>query len=179
VTGPVVVGIGNPFRRDDGVGAVVAERVRRAQPPGVRVVELDGEPARLVDAWAGAPVAIVVDAMRSGAAPGTLRRAELATTGGRDDRTGVPGSVAPLRPASSHACSLGDAVDLGRAVGRLPARLVVYTVEGRDFADGPGLSDPVAAAVPDVVARVVADATAPVATTTATACALAHRREAG
>jgi hydrogenase maturation protease len=179
VTGPVVVGIGNPFRRDDGVGAVVADRVRQARPPGVRVVELDGEPARLVDAWAGAPVAIVIDAMRSGAAPGTLRRAELATTGCRDDRTGVSGSAAPVRPASTHACSLGDAVDLGRALDRVPARLVLYTVEGRDFADGPGLSEPVAAVVPDVVARVVADATAPVAKATATADAPAHRSEAG
>jgi hydrogenase maturation protease len=177
VTGPVVVGIGNPFRRDDGVGTAVADRLRRALPPGVRVVALDGEPARLVDAWAGAPVAIVVDAMRSGAAPGTLRRTELATTAGRDDRVDVPEPVAPARSASSHAYSLRDAVDLGRALGRVPARLVLYTVEGRDFADGPGLSDPVAAVVPEVAARVVADATDPAIT--AAAGAPTHRSEAG
>jgi hydrogenase maturation protease len=177
VTGPVVVGIGNPFRRDDGVGTAVADRLRRALPPGVRVVALDGEPARLVDAWAGAPVAIVVDAMRSGAAPGTLRRTELATTAGRDDRVDVPEPVAPARSASSHAYSLRDAVDLGRALGRVPARLVLYTVEGRDFADGPGLSDPVAAVVPEVAARVVADATDPAVT--AGAGAPTHRSEAG
>jgi hydrogenase maturation protease len=177
VTGPVVVGIGNPFRRDDGVGTAVADRLRRALPPGVRVVALDGEPARLVDAWAGAPVAIVVDAMRSGAAPGTLRRTELATTAGRDDRVDVPEPVAPARSASSHAYSLRDAVDLGRALGRVPARLVLYTVEGRDFADGPGLSDPVAAVVPEVAARVVADATDPAVT--AAAGAPTHRSEAG
>ena len=177
MTGPVVVGIGNPFRRDDGVGTAVADRLRRALPPGVRVVALDGEPARLVDAWAGAPVAIVVDAMRSGAAPGTLRRTELATTAGRDDRVDVPEPVAPARSASSHAYSLRDAVDLGRALGRVPARLVLYTVEGRDFADGPGLSDPVAAVVPEVAARVVADATDP--DVTAAAGAPTHRSEAG
>lgn len=177
MTGPVVVGIGNPFRRDDGVGTAVADRLRRALPPGVRVVALDGEPARLVDAWAGAPVAIVVDAMRSGAAPGTLRRTELATTAGRDDRVDVPEPVAPARSASSHAYSLRDAVDLGRALGRVPARLVLYTVEGRDFADGPGLSDPVAAVVPEVAARVVADATDPAVT--AAAGAPTHRSEAG
>ena len=177
MTGPVVVGIGNPFRRDDGVGTAVADRLRRALPPGVRVVALDGEPARLVDAWAGAPVAIVVDAMRSGAAPGTLRRTELATTAGRDDRVDVSEPVAPARSASSHAYSLRDAVDLGRALGRVPARLVLYTVEGRDFADGPGLSDPVAAVVPEVAARVVADATDPAVT--AAAGAPTHRSEAG
>ena len=177
MTGPVVVGIGNPFRRDDGVGTAVADRLRRTLPPGVRVVALDGEPARLVDAWAGAPVAIVVDAMRSGAAPGTLRRTELATTAGRDDRVDVPEPVAPARSASSHAYSLRDAVDLGRALGRVPARLVLYTVEGRDFADGPGLSDPVAAVVPEVAARVVADATDPAVT--AAAGAPTHRTEAG
>ncbi|MGH9233954.1 MAG: hydrogenase maturation protease, partial [Acidimicrobiales bacterium] len=102
---------------------------------------------------------------------------ELATTGGRDERAEVPESAAPARPASSHAYSLRDAVDLGRALGRVPARLVLYTVEGRDFADGPGLSDPVASAVPEVAARVVADATAAVAT--ASAGAPTHRAEAG
>jgi hypothetical protein len=45
-------------------------------------------------------------------------------------------------------------------MGRLPARLVVFAVEGRDFAPGMGLSDEVRAAVPLVVSSIVAELTA-------------------
>jgi hydrogenase maturation protease len=153
VTGTIVICIGNPFRRDDGVAAAVAVRARHALPPAVRVVELDGEPARVVEAWAGAELAIVVDAARSGARAGAIRRIEVAT-GEKGAGRGLPAS----RPASSHGYALGDALELGRALGRVPARLVAFAVEGGDFADGPGLSDAVARAVPDVAARVVEEA---------------------
>jgi hydrogenase maturation protease len=147
VTGPVVVCIGNLFRRDDGVAAAVAEQLRTTLPARVRLVEQDGEPARLVDAWAGAELAVLVDAVRSGAVPGTVRRIEVASDG----------LVPPRRPTSTHGYSVGDALQLGRALDRMPVRLVVHAIEGADFGDGPGLSDAVAAAVPDVVAAVLAD----------------------
>jgi hydrogenase maturation protease len=141
----VVVCIGNAFRRDDGVANAVAERAALALPESVAVIELDGEPARVVDAWTGARLALVVDAARSGDSPGTVRRIEV------DGDGAVPSS----RPASTHGYGLGDAVDLGRVLGQLPDRLVVYTVEGEDYSQGPGLSDAVAAAIPEVVARLV------------------------
>ncbi|HET6953975.1 MAG TPA: hydrogenase maturation protease [Acidimicrobiales bacterium] len=198
----VVLCVGNPFRRDDGVAAAVAGPARRALPPEVRVMELDGEPARVVEAWAGAGLAVVVDAARSGAAPGTIRRIEVPTgddvagnalaagddlAGGEvagngrvggaglaggdvagndlaagDDLAGGPtGGAGPARRAtSSHGGSLSDAVRLGRALGRMPGQLVLYAVEGGDFADGPGLSGPVARAVPGVTARLVAEVAA-------------------
>ena len=75
----VVIGVGNPFRRDDGVGWAVAgalePEVGPVVGPEVGPVEgtlLDGEPARLLDVWAGADHAIVVDAVRSGATPGAV-----------------------------------------------------------------------------------------------------------
>jgi hydrogenase maturation protease len=143
--GTVVLCIGNPFRRDDGVANAVAARAAPALPEGVAVIELDGEPTRVVDAWTGARLALVVDAARSGDPAGTVRRIEV-------DRNGV---VPSSRPASTHGYGLGDAVDLGRVLGQLPDRLVVYTVEGEDYSQGPGLSEPVARAVPDVVTRLV------------------------
>ena len=157
MSGTVVLCIGNPFRRDDGVGSAVAAQVRGSLPAGVRLVELDGEPARVVDAWAGADLAIVVDAARSSALAGTVRRIDVITG---DPSTGPAGIEAARagRPASSHGYSLRDAVELGAALGRVPARLVLYAVGGRDFANGPGLSDPVADAVPVVAARVVEEA---------------------
>jgi len=148
--GAVVLCIGNPFRRDDGVANAVAERAALAVPESVAVIELDGELTRIVDAWTGARLAVVVDAARSGDQPGTVRRLEL-------DRNGV---VPSSRPASTHGYGLGDAVDLGRVLGQLPDRLVVYTVEGEDYSQGPGLSDSVSSAIPEVVTRLVEEVNA-------------------
>lgn len=158
----VVIGVGNPFRGDDGVGAAVAERVRRdaqasAGGDGVEVTCLDGEPARIVEAWDGAGLAVLVDATRSGTAAGTITRIEVDLAGGDGDGRPDDGLAAghPTSGAGgTHGAGVGEAAALGRALGRGPRRLVVFGVEGADFGPGPGLSPPVEAALDTVTALV-------------------------
>lgn len=135
----LVAGVGNELRRDDGIGSAVIAELRSRNLDGVETTALDGEPARLVEAWDGAGLAVLVDACTSGAAPGTVHRVEGP-------------SVAPLRtPASSHGAGVAEAVRLGAVLGRLPRRLVILAVEGADFEPGQGLSDPVRNALPEVL----------------------------
>ena len=70
----VVVGVGNVFRSDDGAGLAVAERVRERAPEGVVVRVCEAEPTRLIETWAGAELAVVADAVSSGAPTGTVHR---------------------------------------------------------------------------------------------------------
>ncbi|MEU9126892.1 hydrogenase maturation protease [Kitasatospora sp. NPDC048540] len=151
-----VIGVGNEYRRDDGVGwAVVtrlAERLRNAPSPGrAALVVCDGDPARLISHWEGADLAIVVDAAHAHPGrPGRVHRLELA--GGR--------LAVADGATSSHGLGLGDAVELARELDRLPALLVVYAVEGADCSPGTGLSAPVGAAVDslaDEIAGQIAD----------------------
>jgi hydrogenase maturation protease len=72
----IVLGVGNPWRRDDGAGLAVARLL--AGTPGVEVLEREGEPASLIDAWDGADALWLVDAVSSGAVPGTLHRIDVA-----------------------------------------------------------------------------------------------------
>ncbi len=138
----MVIGIGNTMRRDDGVGIVAVERLAdRVTDGAADLVTMDGESTRLIEAWAGADHAVVVDAIRSGESAGVIRRLEV----GRD---ALP-SWAPR--ASSHHAGLAEAVDLGRALDRLPDHLVIYGVEVGDVSPGEGLSPAVAAALPDLV----------------------------
>jgi hydrogenase maturation protease len=65
----VVIGIGNPYRRDDGIGPTVADAIGGLHLPGVRVVLSDGEPVSLLAAWENADLAIVVDAIRHEPSP--------------------------------------------------------------------------------------------------------------
>lgn len=143
----VVIGVGNPWRRDDGAGPAVATALRTHLGDRAAVVELDGEAARLVDAWDGADLAVVVDAVRTGAVPGTVH---LLDAGGPDlplDRS-RPGT-------SSHGLGVAEAVELARALGRLPRRLVLVGIEGSDFGPGADLTAAVAATVEPAARAVV------------------------
>lgn len=142
----VVIGVGNPFRRDDGAGPEVARRVRAVTPPWVDVVEHDGEPAGLLDLWDGADLAVVVDAVRSDHSfPGQVHRVLVEAT----TMDGTPSGV------SSHAGGPGEAVALARAMDRLPARLVLYGIEGAIFSAGLGLTPSVEASVTAVAEQIV------------------------
>ncbi|MFF4360031.1 hydrogenase maturation protease [Streptomyces sp. NPDC001604] len=144
-----VIGVGNEFRRDDGVGWAVLARLReraaqRPLPPGTVLATCDGEPGRLIGLWEGADLAVVVDAAHAHPGmPGRVHRLELAG-----------GLLAQPPTTSSHGLGLGEAVELARALGVLPAHLVVYAVEGAESALGTGLSPAVEEAVEPLVRAV-------------------------
>jgi hydrogenase maturation protease len=127
-----LIGIGNRFRSDDAAGLEVVRRLRLAHPPGVQLIEQEGEPASLIESWSEVDEALVVDAVNSGSAPGTLHRFDVTDVP-------LPAQVFP----STHAMGLPEAVELARELGRLPARLVVYGIEGESWEAGEGLSEPV------------------------------------
>jgi len=69
----LVVGIGSPIRGDDGVGLRVVERLRRrGLPAGVAAVDLGTGGLALLDVLAGHDRLVIVDAIISGAPPGTV-----------------------------------------------------------------------------------------------------------
>jgi hydrogenase maturation protease len=120
----LVLGIGNPGRRDDGLGAAAAERLKRRR---YRNVTCDANyQLNIEDALACAAhdVVIFVDAGRG------LRRPFTCT----------PVGPSAALPAMSH--SLGPAAVLAVAAGlygkRPEARLLA--VRGRDFSVGEGLT---------------------------------------
>ena len=142
---PLIVGIGNRFRRDDGVGPWVADALRDA---GRQVHVHAGDGTALLDLFAVHGDIILVDATRSGAVPGDLVRIDA----------GAEPLHADMFHYSTHRFGLAEAVETARALDLLPARLRVFGIEGKDFGAGIGLSDPVEAAARDLVAELVAEA---------------------
>ncbi len=47
----LIICVGNPLRGDDGIGCVVARRLREMKLPDVTVREESGEGTALIDAW--------------------------------------------------------------------------------------------------------------------------------
>ena len=131
----VIIGVGNRMRRDDGAGLAVADRLRARLPEGARALALDHVPPDLYERWQAAERVVLVDAARSGAAPGSVRRFERLLD----------------NDLAFHQIHF---VIAARALGRLPASLVVFAIEGQDFGPGAGLTPAVESAVAEVVAAI-------------------------
>ena len=128
--GLIVIGLGNAFRGDDAAGLAVA----RTLGDDPRVLVHEGEPIDLLDRWEDADEVIVVDAARSGSAPGTVHRLD-----------GLREPVAA--GGSTHAFGLAETLALARALGRAPVGVEVIGIEGEHFGAGEALSPAVAGAV--------------------------------
>jgi hydrogenase maturation protease len=148
VSNTIVIGVGNRFRGDDAAGREVAQRVRARAAGAVDVVVCELEPTRLIDAWDGAAAALVVDAVSSGAEPGTVHRFDATS------------EELPSREfrSSTHALGIGDTIELARAIGRLPGRVIVFGIEGEAFGSGAELSEPALSGVERTVELVLEEA---------------------
>jgi hydrogenase maturation protease len=129
-----VIGLGNEWRGDDGVGLEVARRL------GGR--ELGGEPIELAEALFGGAEVVVVDAVSSGAPPGTVHTFDASTE---------PLPARLFGASSTHTLGLAEALELARSLGRLPHRVTVYGIEGSRFGFGKGLSPEVELAAEELV----------------------------
>lgn len=141
----LVVGVGNEDRGDDGLGPLAARLLAcawAADPPDdVEVLAWTGDPLGLLDVWAGYERLVLIDAVVSGAEPGTCRR------------YGPDAPFAKPPAASSHGLGLAAALELARALGRTPAEVEVWGIEAAEFGAGAPLTPEVAAAVLALVER--------------------------
>jgi hydrogenase maturation protease len=145
----LVIGCGNEFASDDAVGLQVIRSLKELDevklPDGVELIEAGTPGLNLLDLWDRADRVIIVDAVKSGAAPGTVHSFDASLLPPRD-----------VMPVSSHGVNIIDAVELGRLLGRLPAQLTVIGVE--ILSEQPfhvGLTPEVEAAVPRARERVL------------------------
>ena len=149
--GALVVGLGGPDRGDDAVGVEVASRVAALGLPRVAVL-VHEDPTDLIELWSGRELVVVVDAVRSGAAAGTL---VILETGPGLGPLPHSARVRRLRGGGTHSWGVAAAVELARVLGRLPPRLTLVGIEARSFEQGAPLSPEVLAALPRAVEAVV------------------------
>ncbi len=147
----VVVGIGNPVRKDDGVGLRVAREVReRTEGQGIDVVELWAGGLRLAEAISGYDRAVVVDAMTTRACPpGTVASVDLSSRAG-------------LRTVSCiHDADMAVALEVWRRAGEpMPREIEIIGIEtGETESLGESLTREVLAAVAEAVGLVIGAAT--------------------
>lgn len=145
----LVLGLGNPLCHDDGLGVVaVAEILRRyASPEGARILDGGTLGLSLLPHIEDAEDAILIDAIRDDAPPGTLVRLE-----GAEVRPAVEARL------SVHQVGVADLVAAAELRGRLPCRLVLLGLVPAELDVSVGLSPAVASQLPALVDAVIAEA---------------------
>jgi hydrogenase maturation protease len=156
-----VIAVGNSLASDDGVGPEVVRQLqavyRKARPkqagptgggPTVKFRTLHQMPANLLDFVGRCDHLILVDAVSSGAPPGTVHR-----------EVWHPGLLVSRgnERASSHGLGLGEVLDLAAALGRLKAKVELWAIEVHSTEPGHHLSPVVQAAVPGLVDRLLGE----------------------
>jgi hydrogenase maturation protease len=145
-----VIGCGNLNRRDDGVGAVVAQRVAQALPADrreqVAVFDAGTDGMGVMYRARGASELVVVDASSSGAPPGSIHE--------------VPGALLESAPRASltlHDFRWDHALYVGRRLyGDAFPQSRVFLIEAEDLSYGLELSASVERAAGRVTELVLA-----------------------
>ncbi|MEF8881659.1 MAG: hydrogenase maturation protease [Halapricum sp.] len=130
-----VIALGNPFRKDDGVGPILLDRLRGRELPDVEFVDLGDPGFRLIHALADYSSVVIVDAVDFGAEPGTFEVFDPADT------------KPTQRERSSHKTDVFELLEVSEAV-EAPTTVRVFGVQPRSVDFGDDLTDEVTAVLP-------------------------------
>jgi len=143
----MIIGVGNRDRGDDAAGPAVCDRLRAqlGAATTIRTFVCEGSILDLALHWDHDDRVIIVDAMQPGTEPGRIVEMDATV-----DSLPTPGAL------STHEIDVSVAVELARAIGRMPAQLLLIGIEAAQTDWGSLPSVPVDAAIDTVVDLVVA-----------------------
>ena len=146
----LIIGLGNPILRDDGVGIRVANEIRRRLPKSsaIEIVETSSGALALLDLICGYDKVVIIDSIKTeNHAPGELHKLRLEDLG-----SAIPS-------VSSHRVDLRTAIELGKKLGyKLPKIIDIYAIEVKDnttFCEE--LTPAIEAKISSIVTRIMND----------------------
>ncbi len=139
----LVLGLGNPLLGDDGAGLELLEELTAAPDAGVEYLDGGTQGLALLGRIEGRRALLIVDAVKTGAAPGTVHalRGAAATEWLR------------CGAATAHESNAGELLAAAALLGVAPAQIAIVGVEPERLEIGMGLTDAVRRALPEAAAR--------------------------
>ena len=143
----VVIGLGNPYMKDDGIGIFVARYMKNNQTfrNKIFVFEYVSIDLSLLLQFKGATKIILIDAVRSGNVPGTVSKYRIASR-----------SEPLLELPTLHELQIHDIIDVSER-GLLTCPVVVIGVEPEQVSLGEGLSNVVSNSLGRIIEEVGAE----------------------
>jgi len=138
----LVIGLGNKYRKDDGVGLYTAEKIKAMKLDDVKVIDGVSDGAALMNIWSNDNAVFIIDAVISSAKSGTVYRFDALNET-------IPGEI--FTGYSTHSISLVESIELAKSLGEIPDSLIVFGIEGIDFSAGIGLTPEVESAAYKVI----------------------------
>jgi hydrogenase maturation protease len=141
-----IIGIGSPFG-DDRLGWVAAEQLQnspvlRFAEKQITIIVLDRPGPALISHWRDTDAVIIIDAVRSGAEPGTVHSI---TADSIASATGI---------TSTHGFGIAAALELANTLGELPDKLSLCGIEMDPMSNGDEPGKKVRAALPLLVQEI-------------------------
>ena len=140
----LVLGIGNPFRGDDGAGWAVIDALEIKTHGKVSLQKSRGDVADLLEIFQSYEKVILVDACQSSHPPGTWTRI---------DALKEPLPIEKTK-TSTHGITISQSIVLAKALGQLPKQLIIYAIEGACFEVTGLLSLPLQKAIEEVAQKI-------------------------
>ena len=146
--GRVILGVGNLIMCDEGLGVRCIEELERrgGLPPDVSTIDGGTSTNELLGELEDLDLLVIVDAIASSAAPGTLVRLE-------GDR--IPSAFS--NKLSPHQHGINDLLATLQFIDHAPARVVLLGCVPARLELGMELSPEVTAAMPELIERVLAE----------------------
>lgn len=137
-----VIGIGNPFKGDDGIGLKLLEEIEKKDiPEDVRTYDMGSETFDLIHVLKDLDKAIIIDAVQFGGSPG-------------DYRFFTPDEVNSLKKSDTpHGTDILEVLSLSEKLDEMPEKILIMGVQPKDTDLGEGFSRPLESNVPELVEK--------------------------
>ncbi|MBK8201711.1 MAG: hydrogenase maturation protease [Bdellovibrionales bacterium] len=140
LTNKVLLCLANPNRGDDAFAWIVADQLISGGETFFSVIKSSGDITDLLDIFSSHRKVIVLDAME------TDDLVPIKKWNAKEDL--LPAS---LSGTSSHVLGVGQAIELSRALDKMPDELIVVGVKGVNFQMGEELSPEMRSMIPEVI----------------------------
>ena len=127
------------------MGILIARKLKDRVSDRVSIKEQSGEGTSLMDYWQEHDRVCVVDAVSSGAPPGSIHRMDAS-------KEPIPSK---FFSCSTHDFGVAEAIEMARALDQLPRQLQLFGIEGKNFQPGEMLSAEVERAMELVVDEIL------------------------
>lgn len=142
---PLIIGIGNPFRSDDGCGLTIAKILQEHLQGDADCLTCSGDPMSLMELWKGRETVFLIDAVLS--------------------KTKQVGYIHHFHPSvetipgiftntSTHLLDVIQIIELAKALDKIPTDLYLFGIETKEHAMQEGISPELEKKLPEITEQI-------------------------